>query len=551
MKKKALSLLLALVMCLGLLPVTAFAATGDYSGACGDGVSYRFDSATGTLTISGSGKMEREDYYDGFGLSGPHYVPYWPWESENAAFDGRDLVTSVVIEEGVTNVGDNAFRGFKKLTRVTIPGSVTSIEGSAFWECPNLATVTFQGSGLTSIGENAFYFCSSLNRFDIPSGVTSIGTSAFRNCTSLAHVTIPASVTSIGFGAFNNCSSLTSVTIPNGVTKLDRTFVGCKNLTSITLPASVTSITIGSFSSCNQLKDVYYQGTAAQWKAIDGSDSLERSGYTIHFTDVPDTAISVSPGSLSVQMEEGGASYIQTVTVNNEGVAAVTLVLPAAKYFDVSVGNTYVAAGKSVRLTVRPKAGLAAGSYRETITITTSDGQGSASIDAAVTVTEKLTVPFTDVPEYWYQPVAWAVEKKITTGTSATKFSPNNNCTHIQILTFLYRAVEQVENPSGADMEKAVAWAREKGMLAAGFERNKYCTRAEAVNYIWQAAGKDAASYDGKFTDVPASSPYATAIAWAIENGVTTGTTDTTFSPEQICPRVHIVAFLYRYFGKK
>ncbi len=550
MKKKALSLLLALAMCLGLLPVTAFAA-GDLSGACGEGVRYRFDSVTGTLTISGSGKMERKDYYDGFGLSGPDYVPYWPWEGESADFDGSDKVTSIVIEEGVTNVGDYAFRGFKKLTRVTIPGSVTSIERSAFWECPNLATVTFQGSGLTSIGENAFYFCSSLNRFDIPSGVTSIGTSAFRNCTSLAHVTIPSSVTSIGFGAFNNCSSLTSVTIPNGVTKLDRTFVGCKSLTSITLPASVTSITLGSFSSCNQLKDVYYQGTAAQWKAIDGSDSLERSGYTIHFTDVPDTAISVSPGSLSVQMEEGGASYIQTVTVSNEGVLAVTLIPPAAKYFDVSVGNTYVAAGKSVRLTVRPKAGLAAGTYRETITITTSDGQGSASIDAAVTVAGKLTLPFTDVPEFWYQPVAWAVEQKITTGTSATTFSPNNTCTHIQILTFLYRAVERIENPSGADMEKAVAWAGEKGMLAPGFVRGRYCTRAEAVNYIWQAAGKPAASYDGKFTDVPASSPYAAAIAWAIENGVTTGTTDTTFNPDQICPRVHIVAFLYRYFGKK
>ena len=97
---------------------------------------------------------------------------------------------------------------------------------------------------------------------------------------------------------------------------------------------------------------------------------------------------------------------------------------------------------------------------------------------------------------------------------------------------------------------KAAKWACEKGMIGADFDHNTPCTRADAVNYIWQAAGKGAASYDGRFTDIPANSPYATAVAWAVENGVTNGATATTFNPGKICSRGEIVTFLYRYFGK-
>lgn len=159
---------------------------------------------------------------------------------------------------------------------------------------------------------------------------------------------------------------------------------------------------------------------------------------------------------------------------------------------------------------------------------------------------------FSDVKAgaYYADAVKWAIDKDITTGTSGNKFSPGEKCTHIQILTFLYRAAEQIKNPSGEDMEKAVTWAQEKGMLAADFNRTKPCTRAEAVSYIWHALGRHSAPASS-FTDVPAGASYAQAVDWAVANGVTTGT-DTvknTFSPNDTCTRGQIVTFLHRAMG--
>lgn len=161
-----------------------------------------------------------------------------------------------------------------------------------------------------------------------------------------------------------------------------------------------------------------------------------------------------------------------------------------------------------------------------------------------------LTSPFADVgfTDYFAEPVKWAVSKGITTGTSGTKFSPEEKCTHIQILTFLYRAVEQIKAPSAADMDKAVAWAQEKGMLAPDFNRSKSCTRSEAVYYIWQAMGRQDAPASS-FTDVPAGASYSKAVAWAVANGVTNGTGGGRFSPNDTCTRGQIVTFLHRAMG--
>ena len=166
---------------------------------------------------------------------------------------------------------------------------------------------------------------------------------------------------------------------------------------------------------------------------------------------------------------------------------------------------------------------------------------------------QEPTAPtFTDVPagEWYADPVAWAVEKNITNGTTATKFSPGQNCTHAQILTLLYRAARDGGVASAEDMDKAVEWAREKDMIDNTFDGNKGCTRAEAVNYIWQACDKPTAKNTASFTDVDANADYAGAVSWAIEKVVINGsnTDGTTFSPDQVCTRGHIVTFLYRAY---
>ena len=179
----------------------------------------------------------------------------------NYAFANCSSLTSVTIGNSVTSIGNYAFEGCSNLTSITIPDSVTTIGNYAFEDCYSLTSVTI-GNGVTSIGNNAFGWCYSLTSVTIGNGVTSIGEYAFEDCRSLTSITIPDSVTSIGNYAFEDCSSLTSITIPDGVTSIgDRAFYGCSNLTS-----------------------VYYMGTASQWSKISiGSGNGNLKNTTIYY----------------------------------------------------------------------------------------------------------------------------------------------------------------------------------------------------------------------------------------------------------------------------
>jgi hypothetical protein len=183
--------------------------------------------------------------------------------------------------------------------------------------------------------------------------------------------------------------------------------------------------------------------------------------------------------------------------------------------------------------------------------------------DSPVTSTEPdVSTGFTDVKsdDYFFKAVQWAVEQKITSGTSKTTFSPNATCSKAQILAFLWRANGSPDptatNPF-TDVKttdyfyKAALWAAEKGLVSGStFGANTDCTRAMTMEYMWKAAGSPAASYNGKFNDVPASADYAQAVAWAVENKITSGTGGSNFSPAATCTRGQIVTFLHRAMGK-
>ncbi len=178
--------------------------------------------------------------------------------------------------------------------------------------------------------------------------------------------------------------------------------------------------------------------------------------------------------------------------------------------------------------------------------------------------------PFVDVSKntstqtitWYYYAVIWASDKGITAGTSDTTFSPNMDCSRAQIVTFLWRAAGSPEptttkNPftdvkKSAYYYKAVLWAVEKGITAGTssttFSPDKSCTRAEAVTFLYRYEGSPSVSSTSKFTDV-GSTWYTNAVAWAVKNGITAGTTKTTFSPNTTCSRAMIVTFLYRYIG--
>lgn len=166
---------------------------------------------------------------------------------------------------------------------------------------------------------------------------------------------------------------------------------------------------------------------------------------------------------------------------------------------------------------------------------------------------------FADVlaADYYADSVMWAVEKNITSGTSATTFSPDATCTTAQILTFLWRASGSpeptIENPfsdvSDTDYyAKAALWAHEKELISGHtFAGSTPCTRSMTVTYLWKLVGSPATGMSG-FADVPAAADYAQAVAWAVNQGITSGTSANSFSPSQTCTRSQIVTFLYRAY---
>lgn len=247
----------------------------------------------------------------------------------------------------------------------------------------------------------------------------------------------------------------------------------------------------------------------------------------------------------------------------------------------VNISSTSAKRGSVVTITVTPDAGY----VLDKLTVTDKDGKdvaltkksdteytfvmpaGKVEITPSfVKQAEEPSRAFVDVKtgDYFYDAVQWAVGKGITNGTSAETFSPEDPCTRAQIVTFLWRAAGSPEPKdaasgmsdvvSGSYYEKAVAWAIENGITTgtttSTFSPNATCTRAQSVTFLYRALGTAPTTVNG-FTDVAADAFYADAVAWAVESGVTNGTTDSTFSPNNSCTRAQIVTFLYRaYQGK-
>jgi hypothetical protein len=240
------------------------------SGTCGDNLTWTLDER-GTLRISGTGNI-------------PDFARFW--STDIAPWCYLEF-TSVVIETGITGIGEYAFDCCSALSTITIPNSVTGIGKGAFIG-NGLTSVTIPNS-VTSIGNSAFYNCTGLTSISIPDSVTSIGDSAFSWCSSLTSISIPNSVTSIGEGTFYGCTSLTSITIPDRVTSIGASaFEDCTSLTAVVIPASVTSIGDSAFEYASNLTDIYYSGNADQWSAIAiGSRNTPLDSATIHYNAAP------------------------------------------------------------------------------------------------------------------------------------------------------------------------------------------------------------------------------------------------------------------------
>ena len=320
---------------------------------------------------------------------------------------------------------------------------------------------------------------------------------AFWGQGNLTSVTIPDSVIDIGDYSFRSCTSLDNVVIPGSVTSFGKyAFQDCTSLSNVTFRNGITTIGVGTFYECTNLTNVVIPEsiTTIKTNAFYGCDSL---------TDV---------------YYGGSASQWNQISIEEKG--------------NEPLANAEIHYNSAGPETTEPK------------------------------------TSFSDVPagQYYTDPVAWAVEKKITTGTGdGTTFSPKAPCTRAEIVTFLWRAYGEPEpatttNPF-TDVKptdyyyKAVLWAVEKGVTSGTGDGTTFtpktpCTRAEAVTFQFRAAGSPLVHASASFTDVPEGEYYTEAVAFAVENKITTGTGDgTTFTPKTPCTRAEIVTFLWRQLG--
>ena len=305
------------------------------------------------------------------------------------------------------------------------------------------------------------------------------------------------------------------------------------------------------------------------WKIVSGTVTLANANSVETTFTMP--AYNVEIAALYTKSSSGGIS-------GGGSTPTYGITVETARNGSVSVETQKAAAGDTVTLTVKPDQGYTL----DTLTVIDQNGKetpvtekngkytfimpgSKVTVKAIFKSEQSEEMVFTDVPAdaYYAEAVEWAVARGITAGTGATTFSPEASCTRGQIVTFLWRAagspvvtdaMDFTDVPADAYYAEAVRWAVAQGITvgtsATTFSPEAICTRGQIVTFLWRAADSPVVTDATGFTDVPAGAYYAEAVRWAVAQGITAGTSATTFSPGSICTRSQIVTFLFRAMGK-
>ncbi len=275
----------------GVLPQVGIAASAEEtadSGKCGENLTYTLDS-DGTLTIDGQGALY------------------------NYQFQDNNSIKKVIVNEGVTQISLQAFKG-SSVEEISLPSSVRTLDTQAFWGCHNLKKIDMP-EGLETIGDSCFDNCTNIVSLSIPDTVTNIGDRAFWWCTSMETISLSSSMTTIGASAFEYCKSLSDISIPDGITTIKAgAFSDCDSLLKIVLPSTVNCIGDGAFKYCDNLSMIYlpesitqfgsgilYQSTNAVCYGKSNSMAqfyCQKNGYK--FVEIDDGAIDDSDNTVHI-----------------------------------------------------------------------------------------------------------------------------------------------------------------------------------------------------------------------------------------------------------
>ena len=590
------------------------------------------------------------------------------------AFGGCTSLAAFEVAEGnkaFLSVGGVLFSADKELLRCpvgksadyTVPSGTVAIAGGAFKDCAKLESLVIPDS-VTAIGKSAFENCAALKRITLPKSIAKLEALTFSGCAALAEIALPDSVKTLGEKVFSGCAALKSVKIPAEVTVIPaEAFFGCSSLESITIPKNVSHINERAFDGCTALKKVDYLGSDTDWSqvtketgnnALDNAEkSFTRTDHEHKYTDtvIPPTCTergcTVHLCACGDKREDSytpplGHSYKGGICVrcgildpNKDTqhkhdfipiVTKPTCLTEGFTTYTCSCGECYTkdyvsAVGHKTQLQNAKAAGCMTGGYTgdEVCTVCGKVFKQGSVIFAlghdpqparvkAPTCTESgytgdlicmrcgdmtqagKTVAATGhkffggvcsvcgtkgaeaVPEFddvkpgafYFDAVQWAVENGITNGTGKNTFSPNDVCSRYQIVMFLWRAAGQPEAKAAvsfADVKpgdifyEAVQWAVERGITkgtsSTSFSPFAPCTRGQIVTFLYRSAGSPKVSGACNFSDVSSGSFCHDAVIWASSEGITNGTSAGRFSPNEGCTRAQVVTFLYRASGGK
>ena len=528
---------------------------------------------------------------------------------DEGAFAACVRLTEVTIPEGVVSLGKETFMSCTALVRIHLPATlqtmgaaypgdvfentgvlgcnhletVTVTEGSAYFSsqdgllynadgtellfCPRGRTTASVQKGTERIGDYAFFYCRVLEEVSLPDTLKVIGANSFSICDSLTEVSIPSGVETIGESAFSSDAALTKLTLPNTVKEIGAKAFLNTGLVTLEIPGSVQSLGAQALAYNTALTSVTIPSSVTQL----GAELFLNSDSVTVYTDSTNAPIYAYAKANGIAIKTSGSHSSgsgSTTTTYAVGVGST-------KNGSVSVSPKNASKGDTVTIVVKPDTGYTV----ETLTVKDASGKDvnlTRKSDTVYTFTmpgSKVNVAasfmednailnyFVDVPAsaYYHDAVLWAVENGITSGTTATTFSPNMTCTRAQAVTFLWRAAGSPEPkntgmaftdiPATAYYYEAVLWAIEQGVTQGTsnttFSPNATCTRAQIVTFLYRAEGSPAAA-GHSFSDVNAADYYNAAVGWASDKGVTSGTGDDRFSPSADCTRAQIVTFLYR-----
>ena len=540
-------------------------------GECGDSLSWSLNEDTGVLRISGSGEMS--DYRSADGLKAP-------WH------DYAATIKSVIIGSGVKTVGSYAFANLRNLKSVEINAELKRLGSGAFYGCTALSDI--EGiEGVKVIGSECFRGCSALSAIGIPNGCTSVGGYAFAG-TAIKSVSVPSSVVSLGEGAFASCKKLSYAELPSGISKVSASlFSGCTALEAFFVKDDGsyggTGLTVESnaFSGCSALRELVIYTRADSLRiaknAFSGCKGLKSVSLDCRSLALEDNAF---PSGAKIDYINISGDF-GSVAANAFYGVSTTIVYPAnGTKWGEHKGENY---GGSL---VWESYDNHVHDYKTTVVAPTCSERGYTIYECR-TCTEKFNAsyvpalghnfvngvcsvcgaknPFSDIDAkgrhiYFTDAILWAAQQGITSGTSATTFEPDGICTRAQVVTFLWRMAGRPEPDSLVNAfvdvrgdqyySKAVAWAAESGITTGTsektFEPDATVTRAQFVTFLWRYLDRPVSGGYGSFGDVSSGHFAYSAILWAYENGITSGTSATTFEPDGPATRAQVVTFLYR-----